>query len=180
MKKQPVETLPTAIKLADLAEWSGFSERHLRDLAEAGNLPPITGGQLSFGAVPMLFKYLRRDSEELIREKLRRATADRRIAEVEAHTVEGSFMAKEIFNARLIGYGAAINNAINSGERMIKKSTLEEVLKANGQSAELMTDAVIRGVQAGVDMMKADAERELMAAADASAQAEESAKAGKV
>lgn len=149
MKKQQTEASPGTVKLSDLAEWSGFTERHLRDLSTAGNLPPIERGELPFEAVASLFKYLRRDSEELIRQKLLKVTADRKIAEIEAETAAGRFKSVEVFNHHLMCFSKAISRAIYAHER-----PLIAALKGLAPNAD--EGAIINGVQKALDAMLID------------------------
>ena len=148
MKTQSIEPLPKTIKLNDLAEWSGFTERHLRDLATAGNLPPIARGELPFEAVAMLFGYLRRDSEELIRQKLLKTTADRKISEIEAEVAAGKFKSAEVFNHHLNAFGVAVNNGLTRQEK-----PLAQALQAAAPSAD--PTAITLAVQKAIDSMRA-------------------------
>lgn len=132
MKKSLANSFPKTVSLETLAGWSDFSERHLRDLSDSGKLPPIERGEISLQAIPALFKYLRRDSEELVREKLKKVIADRRISEVEARVAEGKFKSVEVFNSHLIALGVAINCALNGCEKDLK----------NGDAPEAAADAL--------------------------------------
>lgn len=77
-KPQPPATI-TAEQLANLA---GLTKRRLYQLAEEKKIPPADNGRFPMvEAIRQLFLFFQRDGEQLSREKLLRATAERQQAQ---------------------------------------------------------------------------------------------------
>jgi hypothetical protein len=149
--KKPPNVVPQTIELETLASWSDFSERHLRALSDGAKLPPIHRGEIAFEAVPMLFRYLRRDSEELVREKLKKAIADRKIAEIDAEVAAGKFSSNAVFDQQCVTIGKVLNDGITAQEKPLQNA----LFAALPPIGEVDRDSITLAVQKALDAMRA-------------------------
>jgi hypothetical protein len=83
------ETPSATISAEQLAELSHLTKRRLYQLAEEKKLPPADNGRFPMvESIRQLFLWFQRDSENLQKEKLRTATANRKMAEMQAEQAE--------------------------------------------------------------------------------------------
>ena len=86
MKNETPSAIITAEQLAGL---TGLTKRRLYQLADEKKIPPAdNGGFPMLETIRQLFAYFQRDGEQLSREKLRLATAARKLSEMKAEEAE--------------------------------------------------------------------------------------------
>ncbi len=91
MKTIEVETSPATITADQLAYLSTLTTRRLYQLAEEKKIPPADNGRFPMvETIRQLFLWFQRDGEALSREKLRLATATRKLAEMKAEESEAA------------------------------------------------------------------------------------------